>query len=592
MTVNCFGMKNKLLQRTITVAWFVVVCLLWRFLHWGQLNYHEQLQLFLFTPKFFCNTAFNVGGFADYVSQFLTQFFVIQWLGAAIVAMLVVLVQSLAHCVIKTISNTNSGFLASFVPSVAAYCVLDYYETMPTTLVALVMGLIGLRIVLNINNLQLLTISAIVVGLVDYYLAGTAAMFVVLFGCVAVCYSSKRIKMSSALLWSCIALIVWVSAVGISRMLGSHSIGLFLKGIYYMRIPTEFPTMLYVTVFVIIATFVLVRFIPIDTKKEKIISVVILVAVLLGGTASVTISYDKDREQLLEYDCLCRQKKWSQIVALADKRLPVWFIGQNYLNLALAQTNQLSARAFNFDPQGSPSLYVPFMRHHTMSIAAGEVFYYLGLTHLSRHHYCESQDAIPNGYLSSRYTMRIAEIDMINGDWKSAAKYLRHLQHTLFYKKWATERLAYCNQQTNFDSNSEYGRIKSYKLDKNFVSDEQYSNTIVELVLHNPQNRMAWDYLLTHFLFDKNLNEFIPAFVNYAKQASELPQVYQEALLLAWSMSHPNFNSMPYTVSQINLNRFKFFMNTYQKNQHTAAQVLENGYANTVWYYMFTSSRN
>ncbi len=585
-------MNNKILQRALTVTWFVVVCLLWRFLHWGLLNYHEQLQLFLLTSKYFYDTVLNIGGFADYVSQFLTQFFAIQWVGAAIVAMLVVAVQMLACSVIKMITNTISGFFISFVPSVAAYCVLDYYETMPTTLVALVLGLIGLRLVLIINNFRLLLVCTIIIGIIEYCLAGTAAMFVVLFGSVSVCYSLKKIKLLPTILLACIGIIVWLSAVGVSRMLGAHSIGLFLKGIYYMRIPTEFPTMLYVAVVVLIVAFVLARFIPTDAKKEKVISVVALIAVLLCGTVSVIVSYDKDREQLLEYDCLCRQKKWSQIVALAEKRLPVWFIGQNYLNLALAQTNQLSTRAFNFDPQGSPSLYVPFMRHHTMSIAAGEVFYYLGLTHLSRHHYCESQDAIPNGYLSSRYTMRIAEIDMINGDWKSAAKYLRHLQHTLFYKKWATERLAYCNQQTNFDSNSEYGRIKSYKLDKNFVSDEQYSNTIVELVLHNPQNRMAWDYLLTHFLFDKNLNEFIPAFVNYAKQASELPQVYQEALLLAWSMSHPNFNSMPYTVSQINLNRFKFFMNTYQKNQHTAAQVLENGYANTVWYYMFTSSRN
>lgn len=585
-------MNIKLLRRTLTVSWFLAVCLLWRFLHWGLLNYHEQLQLFLFTSKFFHDTAFNVGGFADYVSQFLTQFFVIQWLGAAIVALLVVSVQMLARSVINMITNTNSSFVISFIPSIAAYCVLDYYETMPTTLVALVMGLVGLRLLLNISNLRILAVCAIVVGLIEYCLAGTAAMFVVLFGCIAVCYSLNKIKLLQAILSVAIGLIVWLSAVGVSRLLGTHSINLFLKGIYYMRISTEFPTMLYVSVLAIIATFVLVRFIPIDDKKERTISVVALIAVLVGGTVSVIASYDKDREQLLEYDCLCRQKKWSQMVALADKRLPVWVIGQNYLNLALAQTNQLSTRAFSFDPQGSPSLYVPFMRHHTMSISSGEVFYYLGLTHLARHHYCESQDAIPNGYLSSRYTMRIAEIDMINGDWNSAAKYLRHLQHTLFYSKWATSRLAFCNQQTDFDSNSEYGRIKNYKLKNNFVSDENYNTTIVELVLQNPQNRMAWDYLLIHLLFDKNLSEFIPAFVNYAKQYPQLPQVYQEALLLAWSMSHPNFNSMPYTVSQANLNRFGFFMNTYQKNQHTAAQVLEKGYANTVWYYMFTDSRN
>ena len=49
----------------------------------------------------------------------------------------------------------------------------------------------------------------------------------------------------------------------------------------------------------------------------------------------------------------------------------------------------------------------------------------------------EAMEAIPNFRKSGRCLKRLAETNLINGQYEVAAKYLRILSKTLFYKDWA-----------------------------------------------------------------------------------------------------------------------------------------------------------
>jgi len=583
--------NNKIIRIAIVSAWFVAVFLFWRFACWGLLNYHEEMQMFLLTPTFFKNTVSTIGGLADYVTQFLVQFFVNYSVGAAIVAALVASVQILSYQIIRRITSSYIGFALSFIPSVAALCVIGYFETMLTALVSIVIGLAFVGFLLKIKTTNVHIIATIAVGLVAYFLAGTAAMLITIL-CTAACdLASKSIKTKAAILLAVSSFAVFLAAI-IAHTFGTHSLNALLKGIWYMRIPTEFPTALYVTVFITVVTILLSGSASKRITKTRL-AVAFLILIAGGSCLVIQKCYDPDREELLEYSCMARQKEWNKIIKAAEKQRPVWVIEHNYLNLALAKTNLLSTRAFEVDQQKSPSLFVPFMRHHTMCISAGEVFYYLGFTNLARRHYSESLGAIPNHYLSVRYIKRLAEIDLINRDWKSAEKYLRLLQHTLFYDDWATKRLSECQNHTEYKADSEYGEIRSYRLTEDFIQpSDNYGNIIVELVRYNPQNRLAWDYALISQLLDKNINLFVQYFVNYAKHYSALPPVYQEAVIFAWAMSNQDMNSIPYNISSITRKRFNFFMSTVNNNQRNAAQLLQKDYGNSVWYYLFNKTND
>ncbi len=66
-----------------------------------HLHYQEQFQLFLFDSNYVWDIVRHPGGVADLLGRFCTQFFLYAWVGAAIIAILLSLVQLLVHRLVK-----------------------------------------------------------------------------------------------------------------------------------------------------------------------------------------------------------------------------------------------------------------------------------------------------------------------------------------------------------------------------------------------------------------------------------------------------------------------------------------------------------
>ena len=65
----------------------------WAVPYLSGMCYQEQLQMFLFDTNYFVERIILPGGLADYVSEFLVQFYYVPTLGAAIIAMLLMGIQ-------------------------------------------------------------------------------------------------------------------------------------------------------------------------------------------------------------------------------------------------------------------------------------------------------------------------------------------------------------------------------------------------------------------------------------------------------------------------------------------------------------------
>lgn len=93
----------------------VAVFLFWWLGYPEALNYHEQNQLFLFTPGYFLGDICVPGGLADYIGEFIVQFYYVPWLGALLVGMLYGAMQWLMW---KVVEKYDRGFflLTFFLP--------------------------------------------------------------------------------------------------------------------------------------------------------------------------------------------------------------------------------------------------------------------------------------------------------------------------------------------------------------------------------------------------------------------------------------------------------------------------------------------
>ena len=83
--------------------------------------------------------------------------------------------------------------------------------------------------------------------------------------------------------------------------------------------------------------------------------------------------------------------------------------------------------------------------------------------------YVRSDGGYPDYKKSGRAYMRLAETNLINGQYAVAAKYLRALQHTLFYKKWATNAMSYLNNDEKIEKHPEWGWLRKSPIYRRFL---------------------------------------------------------------------------------------------------------------------------
>ena len=138
------------MNKVITKYWNIVlsvlvgigVFLFWYVAYPHALSYQEQYQLFLWTGDYFIEKVSLPGGFADWLGEFIVQFYYVEWLGALLLALLFVALQRLS---------------ARLLPK-GAWCLLSL---LPVALLLWLMGDINVLLSLPVAIVLALTLACI-----------------------------------------------------------------------------------------------------------------------------------------------------------------------------------------------------------------------------------------------------------------------------------------------------------------------------------------------------------------------------------------------------------------------------------------------
>ena len=87
--------------------------------------------MFQFTSQYLTETLKQAGGVAIYISEFLSQFYVVFWTGPIISALLLTLVALLSSLILKKINSRNDLPLIFLLPWLSLLIIsldYDYYE--------------------------------------------------------------------------------------------------------------------------------------------------------------------------------------------------------------------------------------------------------------------------------------------------------------------------------------------------------------------------------------------------------------------------------------------------------------------------------
>lgn len=554
---------SKYADLLLTLVFGVSVFLFWKLRYPFALTYQEQFQFFLFDGDYFAERMAEPGGLARYVAEFLVQFYNGVTIGAAILAVLFMTIQLLTWQLMKK-SCDGSWYPQSFLPPLMLWYAMGDENVMLTYTVALIMAMamtlvLGQFKVSGVNKWIWWGSLIIAIPLL-YWLLGPMVLF------VAIAVMPLSVLYAAA----CIFLSARMLPFPLQRL---------LLGIDYYRFPETLPYILMGIPVVIFLLAYCTRFLP--KAKSWMVGAAAVVVAVIGLMCG--FGFEEKKYELIEYDYLVRIKDWNGIIAKADKQTPDLPMSVCATNLALAMTNQLGERAFDFYQRSSEGLLPPFERNFATTMLTGEAYFHLGLVNTAQRFAFEAMEAIPNYNKSARAVKRLAETNLINGQYEVARKYLRMLEKTIFYRPWAKRTMALLGDEQKIDTHPLYGTLRKYRLQEDFLfSDQELDKICGQLFLHNQQNQMAAQYLLMAPLLDRD----IPRFMQYVQVVQNRiqynPRSCQEAIAFAFMQQRQQ--PPRGIVNQMILQQMNDFARIYSADGKNAPEL--ERFRNTVWYYL------
>ena len=553
-------------------AVFAVAAFLYFAIPYGaHICYQEQYQLFEWNWKYFSDTVFVPGGFADWCGRFLTQFFFNKWVGAAILALCLTAVQLL--CFLASKRRTVLSCVCSFVP--AAFLLLYFLESTALlgAVVAVMLALACALIVRRMNVSVARTALIFVLVPLLYLLCGPAAL---IFALALPEGESVASRLAAVLL---------LVAMPFALMPVCHyPLKSLLTGIHYNRITQFVPVFLWHAIgaaflYVLVAGF---RFKEMKPKTDAGLAVVLLLVLAVGGVSLVRDKQDMEYEELMEYDRMAYLQDWDGIIKKASDKLPDKPLSVSVLNLALAKKDLLGDWQFAYFQSGEAGLFPSYAISFFALLPTSEIYWQLGMVSACQQYVFEAQEAIPDFQKSARCYKRLCEAYIVNRDYDVARKYLRALCHTLHYRKWALDKLEMLEDESAVEA--AYGEIRSLRVTDPYAlfNENNKASMLRQLIVHNPDNSLARQYLYSLMILEQDLESFEKEMLSLGP-AVPLPKYWQEALIMQWVITGRDFSSLPENVSEENVKRMRELISAMRGGRNNA--YLKRVFGNTYWFY-------
>lgn len=592
-------MKNLMIKTwkpLLSLLFGVAVVIFWAVPFVGGLCFQEQYQMFLFDTGYFLERIVLPGGLADYISEFLVQFYYMPVLGGAIIALLLIGIQAVVWGLMKQYGARRDfpGYLLSFLPSIALWCAMGDQNVLLSFVVALfgalLMGWIHNRFH---NRLVKVVFELVSTALIYWFLGPVVFLYAVLMIGDTLKNALQKGSILSGIGYSACILILTIAWILLSTQTLQYPVSRLFLGLNYYR----YPGVTFLLIYIVMALAAFIPFLGMlhphssalqKWQKSKWVMVASYVIVLFASVWGIRTSFDELTYEMIDYDFWIRTEQWNKIIEHAEKKPATSPLGVSSVNLALSQTGQLPDRLFEFYQNGAEGLFPAFTRDMTSPVSTSEVFYRLGMVNDAERYMFEAQEAIPNFRKSARLTRRIAECEIINGNYEVAAKLLRRLQKTIFYSNWANQTMALLGNEKAINRHPIYGKLRKYREKKQdfLFSDREMDQMLGLLFLNDKSNKMAYEYLMCYVLLQRDFNKFMQyyplgRFVGY----DHIPRSFQEILIEQWMKTHNDPRTIPYSVDAQNVNNTLNFIQIYLRNPKDP-QLSQQPYVSNAWHYM------
>lgn len=581
--------KNNLPVLLTGVILMLACFVFFRFAYQYHLFFIEQMQLFMLSLHHFLSYFEKPAALSGYLGDFLVQFYYLRGGGAIVITLVLTVVWLLSHNIIKTFATKNSWNLLSFTPALSlAILHLDIRYPLSYT-ISFLLTLLLLWVYISTKGKKGRTYIFATVAFLGFWLVGFASTFFFIPALLHETINKRRSRLHR------MALPVLFSALALVTP--------FTLRLYFALTPTQLFTypitdesasFLLLTPFLFFLLTLLLH--SAVAKAQKVVA--ITAQTLIIGTLVLSGGYFRanfDLEKTLSIDSELYFNNIARAAHLSKKHNLKSSAGAYYHNLIHAMGESMPDYFAEGNQTGVKGLFLPvdYQQNYITITFSNEVFYYLGDVNASQHFALLGTIFSPKQQ-SSRLMRRLVQINIINGEYRLADKYLKMLEKTLFHSKWAKQIKPLITDEALRNKSLWITQKRRLLPNSMQIKKSNDHETTLRLLLEaNPENTMALDYLLCYYLMQKNLNAFLEVYAKQIKQYSNrpIPKIYQQALLICHAQNPENAIWAIVKTDSTLLREFSRYTDQFEQYKGNGAY-LKSEFDNTYWFYYHYASGN
>ncbi len=569
--------------------------------------YQQQEPVFFFTYQFFKEFLAYPGGITDYIGSFLSQFCYYPWAGAVVLTVICWFVSMNTKWLLEKISEKTVNIVFYIIPALFVLALHSQYNYLLASSLGFIFSLLFFNLYLRGRRLSFLTrsILLLVVGTLLYYIAGG---FLLMFAALNLFYELLFGKNYLSLFSIIILLLLPYVAQKFLFLISLKDAYLFLLSLDLKLRTGILSVILYALypVFMITAYFLLKKRPSEKNKRENgallqfknknsalIVQGTIIVFVFLSA---VLYSFNHIAKRMNTIDYLARKGMWQDIL-YKHKNMEFSYLYETFeTNRALYFTGRLLDEMFSY-PQlwGTDGLCLPLTSTLLTPLHHSDLDFDLGYVNESLHWAYEAVSVCGE---TSWNLQRLAILHILKNENRSAKRCLGNLEKTLQFRGWAKHYSKLLEDESLRYSDPVLKRLYPRKQTADFLNfDDIPVANLEQIFKQDPGNKMAFEYLMAHYLMDKKLDN-ISAWLEYFKKLKypDLPRHIQEALMIYQNLTgHKQLNLYGYKFNRKLEARFSAFqkvMVRFKNNKNAAQNTLKQSFEDTYWYYVLYPPAN
>jgi len=569
---------------------FICILVFFSIFYEYHIFFIEQLQVFLLTFSHFVGYLHKPAFLSSYLGDFLTQFYYLIGGGAVVITVTLIMLWLSAGLLFKKLSKKSLPFLLPLIPVAFSWIALCDLSFPVSNVIAIIISVLCTLIYISINSGKSRIIFGIIMTGLLYIATGSSFYILTV---TAICYELFRSGNLSFKPQIIIYLVIMLCAP-ILFSLGLRGTYLLTskQALTYLSDLTKNAGYIQFLPLILLIVTVLAAFLPIKRITRRINSslllafqLIILASVLIPGILHVA---DFTMEKILRLDYEANHNRWDKVYDLSRKYGMHNNLSAYYTNIALSKFGVMPDELMEHYQPATAGLFLPVNanQNYLTIVLSNEVYWQLGDLNASQHSAMLGTIFSPRAQ-NSRLMKRLVEINIVNGQYDVAGKFITILEKTMFHKKWASDRRKYLFNEAECAGSKWITEKRAIIPVRDLLKKgNDYLTTLRMLADNHSENRMAIDYLLCYHLLAKDIRSFAEDFNKYYSAGNMLlPKIYQEALLIWITSGAGNYKDYEkFGFSPVIMKDMAEYTKIFEENEGKG-YALQQKYGKTYWFY-------